>query len=529
MKMRLHAFGILVTVVVMLIAACIGIPYSKAVSINPTQDTDGDDIPDVQEDINGNFKVDPGETDPMNADSDRGGEADGSEIKAGRNPLDQTDDMTYDADGDGWTNGIELLNGTDTKKTDSDADGVIDSKDPFPLDPKYAKDTNANGLPDEWEQTTGLSAQSSAPTANADPDSDGLTNAEELAKGTNPLSNDTDGDGVIDAMELSRGTDPLKADTDGDGVIDSRDAFPFDSKFAIDLNGNGLPDEWEKATGLTGQSSGTPSGSADPDRDGLTNAEEFAKGTNPVNPDSDHDGIDDATELDIGSNPKENACLSVSGSFLPFQDMENHWANEAVSRLQQVSILPEGSRLITGYKQSETTAIFRPDQPVTRFEFLKMALLSTCTELTKKTDLVRPQFPDVHSSPIINEHPGSIQRRQVIYTAVLGGIVQGYPEGTFQPDSPVNRAEAVKMLALAARITETPESSTGTTITFGDVPGSAWFAPVIKAAAEQGIVHGYSDGTFRPGNPITRAEAAAIIERTMLGNPSINGYVLLGK
>lgn len=519
----------MIVVTVITVATFVGVPHSNAASINPTQDTDGDGIPDVQEDKNGNGVVDPGETDPMNADSDRGGESDGSEIKAGRNPFDPTDDFTYDADGDGWPNWQEMMNGTDPKKTDSDADGVIDSKDPFPLDPKYAKDTNANGLPDEWEQTTGLSAQSSVPTANADPDNDGLTNAEELAKSTNPLNNDSDGDGMTDAMEIRRGTDPLKTDSDGDGVIDSNDAFPLDSKYAVDLNGNSLPDEWEKTTGLTAQSSGTPSASADLDRDGITNAEEFAKGTNPVNPDSDHDGIDDATELEIGSNPKENACLSMSGSFLPFSDLQNHWANEAVSRLQQVSILPGGNRLVVGYRQSDSSAIFRPDQPVTRFEFLKMALLSTCTELTNKTDLVRPQFPDVRSSPIINEHPGSIQRRQVIYTAVLGNIVQGYTDGTFQPDSPVNRAEAVKMLTLAARITETPESSTGATVTFRDVPESAWFAPLIKTAAEQGIVHGYTDGTFRPGNPITRAEAAAIIERTMLQNPSINGYVLLGK
>jgi hypothetical protein len=58
-----------------------------AFAINATQDTDGDGIPDVEEDANGNHTVDGGETDPYNADTDSGGESDGSEKAAQRNPL----------------------------------------------------------------------------------------------------------------------------------------------------------------------------------------------------------------------------------------------------------------------------------------------------------------------------------------------------------------------------------------------------------------------------------------------------------
>ena len=48
------------------------------------------------------------ETDRMNADTDRGGEADGAEVRAGRNPLLQVDDFTWDKDEDGLTNGEEF-------------------------------------------------------------------------------------------------------------------------------------------------------------------------------------------------------------------------------------------------------------------------------------------------------------------------------------------------------------------------------------------------------------------------------------
>lgn len=65
-------------------------------ALSSTQDTDGDGIPDIQEDTDGNGIVDTGETNPMKADTDGGGESDGAEVAGKRNPLDPTDDMTYD-------------------------------------------------------------------------------------------------------------------------------------------------------------------------------------------------------------------------------------------------------------------------------------------------------------------------------------------------------------------------------------------------------------------------------------------------
>ena len=93
------------------------------------QDLDGDGLFDWQEDVNGNNKVDEGETNFLDADTDGGGEADGSELKAGRNPLEKTDDITYDYDGDGLTNGQEILIGTHPQQPDTDGDGVKDGED----------------------------------------------------------------------------------------------------------------------------------------------------------------------------------------------------------------------------------------------------------------------------------------------------------------------------------------------------------------------------------------------------------------
>ena len=48
---------------------------------------------------------------------------------------------------------------------------------------------------------------------------------------------------------------------------------------------------------------------------------------------------------------------------------------------------------------------------------------------------------------------------------------------------------------------------------FKDVPNEHWAAKVIEEFANEGIVNGYEDGTFRPDEPITRAEAATILNR----------------
>ena len=90
-----------------------------------------------------------------------------------------------------------------------------------------------------------------------------------------------------------------------------------------------------------------------------------------------------------------------------------------------------------------------------------------------------------------------------IATLTNAGILKGYNDGTFRPDASITRAE---FAAIASRF----DKLSGGTKTFSDVPSSHWAYAAITSAAEKGWVNGYSDGTFRPENAITRAEVVKI-------------------
>ncbi len=84
-------------------------------------------------------------------------------------------------------------------------------------------------------------------------------------------------------------------------------------------------------------------------------------------------------------------------------------------------------------------------------------------------------------------------------------IVQGYPDGTFAPDSNINRAEFTKILVGAVNDGDITGSNC-----FPDVQDE-WFAPYVCTAKKLGLIDGYPDGTFKPAEPINFAEAAKII------------------
>lgn len=110
-------------------------------------------------------------------------------------------------------------------------------------------------------------------------------------------------------------------------------------------------------------------------------------------------------------------------------------------------------------------------------------------------------FPDVAGDTYISE----------INRAVQLGFISGFQEdNTFRPKAALTREQLVSMVIDGLGITQLP---TVTNPSFSDVDRSRWSTPKIEAAKRLGLISGYSNGTFRPTQNVTRAELMAIMRR----------------
>lgn len=94
----------------------------------------------------------------------------------------------------------------------------------------------------------------------------------------------------------------------------------------------------------------------------------------------------------------------------------------------------------------------------------------------------------------------------------LMGVLDGYGDGTFRPDTPLNRAQFCKMAVYA--MDGSGELGRYSTVTiFPDVKPSHWAASYINMAAKKGIISGFADGSFKPEQTVTAGQAVTILMR----------------
>lgn len=97
--------------------------------------------------------------------------------------------------------------------------------------------------------------------------------------------------------------------------------------------------------------------------------------------------------------------------------------------------------------------------------------------------------------------------------------IGGFPDGTFRPNTFITRAQ---FAAIAAKALNLPAASNSRI--FVDVPSSFWGAGAIAAVSNAGLVGGFPDGTFRPNDQITRAQALVILTKALkTTNPDLAG------
>ena len=160
---------------------------------------------------------------------------------------------------------------------------------------------------------------------------------------------------------------------------------------------------------------------------------------------------------------------------------------------------------IVGYEDGTV----RPEGDITRAEvatiFFRLLTDESRNEYWSQTN----DYTDVAEGDWYNN---------AVSTLSKAGILNGYEDGSFQPNGNITRAE---FATIAARFFEATYEGEDL---FPDIKDH-WARDYINQAAHAGIVNGYEDGTFRPQENITRAEAMTIVNRTLDRHPDADHFL----
>ncbi|WP_042167280.1 hemoblobin-interacting domain-containing protein [Paenibacillus gorillae] len=187
-----------------------------------------------------------------------------------------------------------------------------------------------------------------------------------------------------------------------------------------------------------------------------------------------------------GYIPAVQASSTTSGE--PDVSLNGHWASAQISKWSSKG-------LVSSYPDGQ----FKPDKQITRAEFVK--LVNTLFGFHTKGKEGASRFTDVGDEAWYGEQV-DIGRQ--------AGYIAGYPDGTFKPDQAIARQEAASIAAGLFHVKKTGESLNG----FGDQAKVASFArEALAGLVSGGYMKGFTDGTIRPLQPITRAEAVVLLDR----------------
>lgn len=189
---------------------------------------------------------------------------------------------------------------------------------------------------------------------------------------------------------------------------------------------------------------------------------------------------------------KEQILNHKNSPAVVFTDTTTHWANQNVKKFV-------GLGVISGYEDGS----FHPDDKVTRAEFATIIAKLFAMESSN----------NALGIPDIKGHWAN----EAIQALASRGIINGYEDGSFKPDSTITRAE---IIAIIARVIDLSTVQKTSNASFEDVGGS-WNSKEIKEAAEAGLIEGRNTSTFAPDESSTRAESLTIILRALELNPEI--------
>ena len=119
---------------------------------------------------------------------------------------------------------------------------------------------------------------------------------------------------------------------------------------------------------------------------------------------------------------------------------------------------------------------------------------------------------------------GDIDYKEAVDVISALGIVDGYSDGSFRPDGSLTRGAAAKIICNLILGPTTASALSATTAPFKDVPTTNVFAGFITYCAQQDIIGGYGDGTFRPSGTLTGNAFMKMLLGALGYDSSIEGY-----
>ncbi|GAB4179051.1 MAG: hypothetical protein Fur006_11960 [Coleofasciculaceae cyanobacterium] len=179
---------------------------------------------------------------------------------------------------------------------------------------------------------------------------------------------------------------------------------------------------------------------------------------------------------------------------MAFTDIQNYWAKDCINQMA-------ARKLVSGYPDNT----FRPNATITRAEFAVLMLNAF------------PDAPEKRPGTPFKDVPANHWAHKAIQDTYKRGFFSGYPGGTFQPNQPIPRVQAIGVLA-GARNLSFSGNAEGTLKQYfedaGQIPNYAKNA--IAAATINSLVVNYPNvKQIKPNQSITRGEVAALICRAL--------------
>ncbi len=201
------------------------------------------------------------------------------------------------------------------------------------------------------------------------------------------------------------------------------------------------------------------------------------------------------TSAQIADDGSVALRMSHASQYAIVIDDKNHGENASQPTLNT----QDHDAYLLGYEDGTV----RPEGSITRAEVATIFFRLLTDESRDKFWSQTNDYTDV---------PADAWYNNAVSTLSNAGILDGYEDGTFRPDGNITRAE---FATITARFLEASYDGGNR---FPDIDGH-WAAEYINQAANAGIVDGYEDGTFRPQQNITRAEAVTMVNRTVDRHP----------